>query len=222
MSALMSHILPLAAGAAISPTILTLSVLVLSGPHGKARQTIFTAVNVGLMALIAVFGANALRHVSSHRGGGSHATTEAIYVTLGIVLVLLAIREHFQPAKDTEKDDAANAAKGTGLSPLRYVSLGVVMTATNFTTLALFIPALHEIAISTASSSDRVIAGIILVVMATLTAWLPLLATVVAPGPAARALSAIHDFTTKYKHQIVEVVLLVFGVYMIIKGLGKH
>jgi len=222
MSDLMSHILPLAAGAAISPTILTLSVLVLSGPHGKARQTIFSAVNIGLMSLIAVFGANALRHVSSHRGGGNHATTEAIYVTLGIVLVLLAIREHFQPAKDTEKAQADSAAQGTGLSPLRYASLGVVMTATNFTTLALFIPALHEIAVSTASSSDRVIAGLILVVIATVTAWVPLLATVIAPGPAKRALSAIHDFTTKYKHQIVEVVLLVFGVYMITKGLTRH
>jgi cadmium resistance protein CadD (predicted permease) len=160
--------------------------------------------------------------VAGHKGGGSHAATEAIYVTLGIVLVLLSIREHFQPAKDTEKDQADSAAKGTGLSPLRYMSLGVVMTATNFTTLALFIPALREIAVSTASNADRLVAGVVLVVIATVTAWLPLLATVIAPGPAKKALSAIHDFTTKYKHQIVEVVLFVFGAYMIIKGLSKH
>ena len=218
----MTHILPLAAGAAISPTILTLSVLVLSGPHGKARQAIFTAVNIGLMVLIAVFGTKMLSHVASHRGGGSHAVTETIYVTLGIVLVLLSVREHFQPAKDTEKEEAEDAAKSAGLAPVRYMTLGLVMTATNFTTLALFIPALREIAVSTVPSGDRLLAGAILVSLATITSWLPLLGTLVAPGPAGKALTAIHDFTTKYKHQIVEIVLLVFGVYMIIKGLSGH
>lgn len=222
MSDLITHILPLAAGAAISPTILTLSVLILSGPHGKGRQAIFTVVNVGLMTAIAIFGTKALSHVAAHKGGGSHAATEGIYVTLGIVLVLLAIREHFHPAKDTDKEDADNAAKSTGLAPARYASLGVIVTATNFTTMALFIPALREIAVSTDPKGDRLLAGAVLVTLATITAWLPLLATIVLPGPATKALASIHDFTTKYKHQIVEVVLIGFGAYMIIKGFSAH
>lgn len=217
----MTHVLPLAAGAAISPTILTLSVLILSGPHGKARQAIFTAVNVGIMILLAILGTKLLTHVAAHKGGGSHAATEGIYVTLGIVMILLAIKERFRPSSESD-DETPKESTAKGVSPAKYASLGVVMTVTNFTTLALFIPALREIAVSKVPDGDKLLAGAILVTMATLTAWLPLLGTVLLPKSAAKVLSAVHDFTTNYKHQIVETVLLVFGVYMLFKGLNSH
>ena len=213
----MTHVLPLAAGAAVSPTILALSVLILSGPHGRVRQALVTTVNVGLMTLLAIVGTKLLTHVASHKGGGTHAATEGIYVTLGIVLLLLAVKEHFRPAKDSdEKPPAEEAVPKVGVS--KYLSLGVVVTVTNFTTLALFIPALREISVAKVPGSDKVVAGAVLVAFATVTAWLPLVGTLLFPKPAARALNAIHNFTTTYKHQIVEVVLVGFGVYMVLKG----
>ena len=220
MGSLITEILPLAAGAAISPTILTLSVLILSGPHGKARQTVFTIVNIGVMSAVAVFGANYLGHVADkHHSGKVHTGSLVVDITLGVVLILLAVREHFTPAKDTEKDQADDAAKSKGIAIPRYALLGVVMTITNFTTLALFLPALKTIAVSHAPASDMLVAEAFLVVVATVTAWLPLLLTAVAPKPAARILGDINRFTTTYKHQIVEGVFFVFGIYLLVKGL---
>jgi len=220
VGSLITEILPLAAGAAISPTILTLSVLILSGPHGKARQTVFTIVNVALMAAFAIFGANYLSHIAGkHHSGKVHTASLMVDITLGVVLILLAVREHFTPAKDTERDQADDASKSKGLAIPRYALLGVVMTITNFTTLALFLPALKVIGVSHSPSSDKLVAEIFLVIVATITAWLPLLLTAVAPKPAARILGGINQFTTTYKHQIVEGVFLIFGIYLLVKGL---
>ena len=222
MGSLLTHVLPLAAGAAISPTIMTLSVLILGGPHGKARQTVFTVVNVSLMCLLGVFGTAYMAHAADrHKTGKVNSASVVVDVTLGIVLLLLAIREHYSPAKDTEQDSADEAGKSTGIAVPKYAALGVVMTLTNFTTLALFAPALKEIAISKQPQSTELVVGLILVVIATVTAWLPLLLTVLVPGPAERILGSINHFTTTYKHQIVQVVMLVFGAYLLTKGLTR-
>ena len=220
MGSLISHVLPLALGAAVSPTIMTLSVLVLSGPHGKARQAVFTAVNVGLMSVIAIVGGSVLAHAATrHRSGKVHTASAVIDITLGVVLLLLLAREHWAPAQDTEKTQAAKAAVEPGVAPLRYVGLGIALTISNFTTLALFLPALKEIGISRQPRINELIAGAMLVIIATVTSWGPLLLSVIAPRPAESILSAINRFTTTYKQQIVQVVLLVFGVYLLVKGL---
>ena len=217
----MSHVLPLALGAAVSPTIMTLSVLVLSGPHGKARQAVFTAVNVGLMSVIAIVGGGILAHAAtSHRSGKVHTASAVIDITLGVVLLLLLAREHWAPATNTEKAQADKAATDPGVAPLKYAGLGVALTVSNFTTLALFLPALKEIGISRQPRINELIAGAVLVIIATVTAWGPLFLTLIAPRPAERILGAINRFTTTYKHQIVQVVLLVFGVYLLVKGIA--
>jgi hypothetical protein len=48
---------------------------------------------------------------------------------------------------------------------------------------------------------------------------MPLLASVIAPKPAGRVLDAVNNFTTVHRRAISIAVLLVFGVYLLVKGL---
>src|ERR1700733_7744995 len=64
MGALLASVLPLALGAAISPTLLALQLLVLAGPTRRlARAWSLTAGSAVVLALYAVAGAPVLRQI---------------------------------------------------------------------------------------------------------------------------------------------------------------
>ena len=219
MSATFVHVLPLALGAAISPTILTIGVLILSGQHGRLRMAIFTAVNIAAMGVIGIVVIRLVSHAvtknSSSAVNGGSATVD---VVLGIVLLLLAARAIFRddvdkPEKPKDEDDS--------LHPVRYALLGLVFTVTNMTTLALFLPALKEISVAKLPGGEEILVASAVVLIATVTAWLPLLASIVVPGPADRVLASINHFTNVHRKSITVAVLIFFGLYLLIKGLTE-
>ena len=217
MSSTFTHVLPLALGAAISPTILTIGIIILAGQHGRARMTIFAVVNIVLMTAIAVIGLKVFAHaVNSNSKDSVSAASAAVDIVLGVVLILLGIRTWYHgESEKTDKPKDTDSA----LHPVRYVLLAAAFTLTNFTTLILYGPALKTIALAKLPSGDEILITAVLIVIVTITAWMPLLASVIAPKPAGRVLDAVNTFTTVHRRAISIAVLLVFGVYLLVKGL---
>jgi len=214
----MNQIVPLALGAAVSPTILAFSVLVLSGDHGRARMVVFTIMNVLVLIAIGLAGFVIFKHAAgSGPRGQQKAAAAAIDTVLGLILILLGCRNALRhPAAEDSDTKVADSAAHLG----RYAALGVVMMLSNFTTLALFLPADKEIAISKLPLGDHLAALSVLIVFATVTAWIPLLAVTLAPGPAGRGLGAVNRFVHSYRRQISVVVCFGFGIYLLTKGLS--
>ena len=214
----MNQVVPLALGAAVSPTILAFSVLVLSGDHGRARMVVFTIMNVLVLIAIGVAGLMIFKHAAgSGPPGQQKAAAAAIDTVLGLILIVFGCRNALRhPTADNAAAKDSDSAAHLG----RYALLGVAMMLSNFTTLALFLPADKEIAISKLPLSDHLVALAVLIVFATVTAWIPLLAVTLVPGPAGRALAAVNRFVHRYRRQISVVVCFGFGIYLLSKGLS--
>lgn len=217
MNDLVEHIAPLALGAAVSPTILTMSVLILSKDHGRSRLAVFTLANLIVLTAIGLVGIATFKGTVHGSGDAStKAAAAAVDSALGLILLIFGVRAMLRPAPEKPQQDAApDAGRQLG----RYMLLGVVIMLSNFTTLALYLPADKEIAISDVDRVDKALVFAGLTIVATVTAWLPLLLVTVAPRPSRPILDAVNRFVTDKRKPITVAVCFAFGVYLLVKGL---
>lgn len=219
MSDLVTHVTPLALGAAVSPSILTMSVLILSRDHGRSRMVAFTIANLIVLTAIGIAGFFAFKGtIPTDRPPSANAAAAAVDTALGLILVIFGIRAMLRPAPEAPAKEESKPDSGP--QTVRFFLLGVVLMLSNFTTLALFLPADKEIVIATVPAGDKAIVLAGLIVVATVTAWLPLLLTVTVPRLAAPVLAALDRFTTVHRKAITVVVCLAFGAYLLVKGIG--
>lgn len=218
MGDLLTRIVPLGLGGAISPTVLTVSVLLMCSPRRPvARGAVFALGVLSVLVVLSVLGITVLERFGEHHPSATErAVSDAIDVVLGIVLLALAARTALRPRDPTTETTAKRPADRGGVASAYVV--GLVMMATNVTTIVLYIPAMRDIGRADVSTTDQGIALVIMLVLASLPATVPLLLRVVAPGPAQRALTRLDGAMTRHRRTIVLVVEIVFGVYLIIRG----
>ena len=91
---------------------------------------------------------------------------------------------------------------------------------TNVTTIALYIPAMKLIATSHVSDADRVLAHVIVLLIALAPAAVPVALVAVAPDSSRRVLDALARFMTNHRRAIPVVLGFGFGAWLIVKGLA--
>ena len=89
----------------------------------------------------------------------------------------------------------------------------------NLTTLAVFLPALKEIAIDKVSGADRIVALVVVDVIVLLPAWLPVALYLVSPKTARKVLDPLNGFLQRHTTSIGVGICLVFAVYLGFLGL---
>jgi Sap, sulfolipid-1-addressing protein len=213
--AVLMLILPLGLGGSVSPVMLTEQTLLLAGPDGR-RAGMHYAVGAALTLLVVVlavvlFGA-ALSLPSEPRLDAS------LDLALGAILVLLAglgyvwVRLHprvghdQRPSKELRRRGAA-------------FPFGVFSMATNFTTLALVLPAAKEIASADLEVVGKAVLACVLVGLASAPAWLPVVLTRVAPGAGQRILDAIGRLIARHGRQAIVALLSLAGLFFVARGL---
>lgn len=215
----MARIVPLGLGAAVSPTVLTVSVLLMCSPRRPvARGALFALGVLSVLAVISVLGITVLdRFADHHPSATERAVSDSVDLVLGLVLLALAARTALRPRDPTTERTARHPADHDGLASA--YALGLVMMATNVTTIVLYIPAMRDIGRADVSTSDQAVALLVMLGFASLPATVPLLLRVVVPGPAQRALTRLDGAMTRHRRAIVLAVEIVFGVYLIVRGL---
>jgi hypothetical protein len=218
---LLSHVLPLAVGAAISPTVLAVALLILSSPRRPvARGVAFVAGVAVVLVGLSVVGLRLPQHVG-RPSPLRLEVTRTIDLVVGVLLLILAAatllrmltRDQAAPSAD---DTAASTAGHDGLGSAAL--LGAAMMISNFSTILLYLPAMHEIVRAHASDADKAVTLVIVVLITSLPATLPLLVRVVAPGPAERSFAAMHAWVARHSAQVALAVGLVFGLWLVWKG----
>jgi hypothetical protein len=219
MGELLARVVPLGLGAAVSPTVLTVSVLLMCSPRRPvARGALFALGVLSVLAVISVLGITVLdRFADHHPSATERAVSDSVDLVLGLVLLALAARTALRPRDPTTERTARHPADHDGLA--RAYALGLVMMATNVTTIVLYIPAMRDIGRADVSTSDQAVALLVMLGFASLPATVPLLLRVVVPGPAQRALTRLDGAMTRHRRAIVLAVEIVFGVYLIVRGL---
>jgi threonine/homoserine/homoserine lactone efflux protein len=189
MGTLLSQVVPLALGAAISPVLFLLTLTTLTGERPLARGLALTAGAAVPLALLGAFAfaISGSLHTSS-------TTKAGIDLALGVVLLLVGVHALVEAPPAPRPADEPKRAAG----PARSFALGFGAMATNVTTLALYLPAMKLIATSHVSDADRALAHVIVALITLALAVLPVTLVAVAPVSSRRILGALGAFMTEH------------------------
>ena len=213
MNDLLTHLLPLAIGAAVSPLLLVIQILVLSGKNKPISRAVGVAVGAGVMllglslaflTLLSGFG-------QTPAGVKPDDVTEGLRIATSIILVVLGFRNLAQRGRPP---NTARAEKLEDAKWRAFVAVGLIIMLTNITTLVLFAPALHLITQAPVSKTDQIIAYAILFCITMLPLLLPLAVTVAMGKNAGKFLAKLHLFVTKHNAVISATVCFAFAVYL--------
>lgn len=210
MIQLLAFVIPLGLAGAISPVLLTEQTVVLASPNGRRTARFFAAgAMITLFAFVCVlilFG----RSIELPKTPHLNATLDVV-----IGALLLALATFLQVRKP--KDKVEKPPRGEMDARAAYI-FGTVSMATNFTTLALIVPASKEIAASHVDLLERAIVAVVLVLLASIPVWLPLALTAIAPGPALRGLNAFGDFIQRSGRLATVILIALVGAFLVVRG----
>jgi len=96
---------------------------------------------------------------------------------------------------------------------------GAALMVGNVTSIILYIPAMKEIAKSDVSDSAKAVTTIIVMLITALPVLLPLAVRLAAPRSSQRWLASLNEFISKHHHSLIVGVEVVFGIYLLAKGL---
>jgi hypothetical protein len=222
MAALLASVLPLAIGAAISPTLVALQLLVLTGTTKPvARGWALAAGSALVLAAFSLLGLTVLNHLhpADH---GHHSLRGAVimFVAAGL-LAALAVRSVARRPTPAEQQTSRTAERLNSAPTSWFVGVGAVGMVVNFSTLLLFLPALHEITRSQVGPTGRSVAFALLFVVTLFPVLLPVGLVAVLGHRADPALSATHRFVSRHSRQIGVVIEVVFALYLVIRGFAE-
>jgi hypothetical protein len=211
---LLAAVVPLGLAGAFSPMMLTEQTVLLAAPGGRRAAAHYAAGAVGTLlafaTAIVLFG----RTISLPQEPHLDATLDLV---IGALLMLLATVLRRRRNERTRSGPGAGGAMGDHAA----LGFGAFSMATNITTLALVLPAAKEVAASHAGLAARTVAITMLVMLASVPAWSPVLLTAIAPGPAERGLRALAGLIAQRGRAIAVGCLAGFGVLLVIRGVVR-
>lgn len=215
MGTLLASVLPLAIGAAISPTILAAQLLLLSNKSDPLKRSAAALIGSGLVLILYTAVPLALGVGSSST---NHPSTVDGIVKLVFALLLLGLGIKAGLDRGTDpKKEKRKPAEGPGL--VRSFEFGAVMMLINFTTLALYFPAIHEVSASSESSTDKFVVILIVFLITMIPAYVPLLATLAFGEQARRVLARLNHFLTTHQQGVKVGICFLFAAYLGVSGL---
>lgn len=217
MGDLLSKIIPLSIGAAFSPTVIALELLILSGKRSRARSTAFLAGVIVVFAALTALGL-AISHTSAD-SPVQETITKTVDILAGVLLLVLAFATILRslvhdsvPAVEGE----AKEAKNPGL--LSAFLLGLAIMLSNFSTILLYVPAMRSISAAAISGGDKFIAVVIAFFISAAPILLIFGFAIAFPKVATPPLNKLRDWITRHQRVIGISVELIFGVYLVFKG----
>ena len=198
MGHLLGIVLPLALGAAITPTIVGVQVLTLSAPRSPLKRAWLLAAGCAVVLLVESAIALALAGGTGWSDGSS--TPGAIVkLVAASLLVLLGVRT----LRRRGKGEAPAPAKRPDEPRLgRSLALGAGLMATNFSSLLLYFPAMHEIGSSDAGTTAQIVAFVLVFAITMLPAVGPPLVVGLLGERARPPLERLNHAFTEHRDQI--------------------
>jgi hypothetical protein len=219
MFAALALVFPLGLGGAVSPVMLTEQTVLLTGPGGVRAGTRFALGAIIALTLIVIAVVLFGRAISLPTEPQLDATLDLI---LGVILLVAAIvvfalcrRRRGPGARVSEHGLRADVSRRDRAA----LPFGVFAMATNFTTLALIVPAAKEVSSAGVDVAGRMVLVVLLVVLASTPAWAPVVLTLLAPGTSQRALTALGEQITRHGRAASVVLLGAAGLFLAGRGI---
>ena len=216
MVTLLVSILPLALGAAVSPTLLMVEVFALSAKTSPVAKGWLVALGATLM--LALYGAigfvigSSLPHEKPH-----HGIDGAIAVIAAVLLGWLVIRQ-FMRRNATSSKPTLSQRLDSASGKVFFFS-GVIVMLTNFSTLILFLPAIRLITKAHAVLPDKGLSLVVLMLIALSPVLVPVLVVTILGSKANAGLTRLNDFVTRRSLAITMGIETIFFVYFVVKAI---
>lgn len=211
MGQLLAQIVPLGLGAMISPMLLVIQILTLTGKTKPVRRA--AAITLGAGLALAGITVVLLTIASGIDLGTKHTADPTSAIVKGIcALALLGLGIRNVARRRTSSAHHPNRLASA--KTRAFFVAGLLGMVSNVTSLVLYIPAMHIVYNARVTTADQ---GIAIAIMYLLT-MLPLLAPLavaVALGPkSADVLAAMNRFVTKHSSDINAGLCFVFAAYL--------
>ncbi|AXV37587.1 MAG: GAP family protein [Methanobacteriaceae archaeon] len=221
---LIAQIIPLAWAAAVSPTALSLFLITMSMSDNPKLSGLSFYVGAIFVLLLTVFLGIFLGSALTSTGHGDPATTGAIDLFLGAILVLLGIKSFFSKSHGKNSSlikylridvQASNFAKFR-----QYFTIGLLTFLTNLSTAIFILAAGREIGLAKTGIWVDVGAIVLLTLITLIVIEVPLLFFVLMPKSAEKVSEPMDKWLSKHSNLVMAIFLLIIGFLVIYNGIS--
>ena len=216
MGQAIGQVLSFGVGVALSPLPIIAVVLMLATPKGRVNGLAFL---VGWVLGIAVLGAIVLLvagGASASRHGAPATWVSILKIVLGVLLVLLAVKEwRGRPRGDSQPGLPSWMKAVDTFTPVRSTALGVGLSAVQPKNGLLVVGAAAAIAQTGAGAASQAVALGVFIVIATLGVGAPVAIYYLAGHRATKILGELHDWMARENATIMAVLCLIIGAKLI-------
>ena len=216
MATAIGELLPLAVAIAISVTTIITTVLMLLSPKARSRTVgLLVGCVVGVGGAIALFTllADMLPRQDS---GGSSLEASVIRMVVGVLLVVLALRQwRGRPANGDRAELPKWMAGVDSIMPGKALVFGLLLSAVVPKNLLLALSAGLIVGEAAFSNGRAALVIVVFTAIATSTVAVPVVAHLVAPARMRAPFERLREWLVENNVAIMVVLLLVIGVVMI-------
>ncbi|MFJ7628487.1 GAP family protein [Streptomyces sp. NPDC097595] len=202
-----------AVGIAISPLPLIAVILMLATPKGRANGSAFTGgwvVALGLVVTVVILAGSG---ADASGDDGPATWTLWLKLVLGLLFLLLGAKQWKDRPREGQEAPAPGWMKAIDtFGPSKAAGLAAALVVANPKNLVLAVGGAVSIAGSTAAAGGKAVAAVLMVLIASLCALLPLGVYLTGGDKAAQTLGGWKAWMARHNPAIMTVLFLVLGV----------
>jgi hypothetical protein len=214
--------LPLALGAAVSPGLLAIVLLILSSDNRpKARAWFYLLGVVTVILAATLVGIVTLRALGEALG--TPPTSWSIAIKVAVALALLGLGWHYMRPSDARPADRRPwlEARLRAASPPVFYVLGVATMLTNWSTLLLYLSALEVIRATATSTAMTLLASCVALLITIGPLLLPVMAVTLIGHRSDRLLALLGPLASRHSNQIIAGIYVVLAVLVAVSAVNE-
>lgn len=196
--------------ASVSPVAIMALISILSRKHARRNSLIFLAGYTVTLTALGIIGV-----LVFHVGSSGRTSKVDGYIDLALgILCLLAISLSIRKPKKEKTTKVESDLRAS-----RAFSLGSLAMIVNTSTFIIYISGLHAISAAKLEPFNDVVALALLTLFTLTSLLIPIIIYFALPEKSEKVLASLRVWLTKHSRVIGIVVLLIIGVYLVIKGI---
>ena len=220
MGTVIVSLLPLIVGAALLPVWIIMALFLLRGEGGLLKAAAFAAGAMTARVVQGVLFGFVFREATDTSGeSGANLITSTLLVVLGILMLISAVRK-WRKEEDPDAPPPKWMETLGGSSAIQAFGIGALLMALAIKQWVFTLSAIAVIEQAQLSHTGNVLTYLLFVVAAQSLVLAPILVSAVTPTHAARMLDAMQGWLERNSRVIVIAVLLVFGIWLLGKGIA--
>jgi threonine/homoserine/homoserine lactone efflux protein len=225
-SSLLIQIIPLSWAAAVSPTALSLFLVMMSLTDNRKLAGLSFYLGAIVVLLVTVFIGIVLGNSLTSSGHSDPATIAAIDLFLGAILVLLGIRNLFSKGHENSAGALFKYLNVENITSnfskfRRFFTVGFLTFLINFSTAIFVLAAGRQIGLANAGVGPEIAAILVLTIITLVVVEVPLIFFLALPKTADKVVEPINQWIKKNGNNLIAAFLIAIGLFVIYNGLGR-